>query len=85
MLGKLLGLGDGLDNIRDCRFSCVNIKNDSKKSTDNGYYGSGFILHTNSFKPLRKELKETFKQLENSKFTDFRFLVITNFHVVEVR
>ena len=90
-------LGDGLNKIRDCRFSCVNIKNNPKNSaengaektkngTDNDFCGSGFILNTNPFKSLCEQLKKTFKQqIENAKFfTDFRFLVITNLHVVEV-
>ena len=78
--------GDGLNKVRKCRYSCVNIKNDPKNGTDNGYCGSGFILHTNTFKPLREKLNKTFKQqLEKAWFyTDFKYLIITNLHVVEV-
>ena len=75
--------GDGLDKIRNCRFSCVSIKN----SSQNGYCGSGFILHTRAFELLHKKLTEIFEQrLGNAKFyTDFKYLIVTSFHVVQVR
>ena len=74
-----------LDYIRDCRFSCVNIKNNSKNETHNRFRGSGFILYWDTFTPLREKLKKTFEhQIQDDKFTDFQFLVITNYHVVEV-
>ena len=84
---SMFGMFDGLKKVRDCRFSCVNIKKgpEDSESTDNGYCGSGFILYWDTFTPLREKLKKTFEhQIQDDKFTDFQFLVITNYHVVEV-
>ena len=68
---------NGLIKIRDRQFSCVNEKN-------NLNCASGFVLYP--FKPLREKLSKTFQQqMENAWFyADFKILIITNLHVVEV-
>ena len=95
-LYKMFGVAD-LDDIRSCRYGCVNMKrfkpnenseeNNSKKK--DGYCGSGFILHKNSFESLRQKLRKTFKEVlekvDPKFYTDFSYLIITNHHVITVR
>ena len=92
--------GYNLDEIRSCRYGCVNMKRSKEKTsnenseqnnleTADGYCGSGFIIHKNSFELLRQKLRNTLKQflekVDSKFYTDFSYLIITNHHVITVR
>ena len=74
------------DEIRNCAAGCVNL---GKMDTKNG---SGFLIQGSFLRhgtitkvKLREKLKEKYSQFLNKKddwYTDFKYLIITNHHVV---
>ena len=70
------------DKVRACRAGCVNI------ASKHDFLGSGFLIKGRSgcvIEELRQRLREKYEEYTTQKliYADFKYLIVTNYHVVK--